>query len=262
MIGLEYLCKINGKQYNKLADELGVSKQTITNWIKCRRNIPEKYIHKLKIIFNITDQELILKHLSDEEKLLIDKIRYLDKYNDNIKENEKINLEKEEKILKEFSEVQKIIKNIDFNNLPIERQIFEERFKKILYNKEIEDQAISNKLKEIENYKYQDISLENFDFYTYKNQLPLNFKEIYVYNTINKDLEVNEEKIIDLYLLFSKVIQGDIISDTTLKMILEVLININTNFYMNNKCIYSKNDRENFMNRLARIIMKRENIAF
>lgn len=74
MIGLQYLCDINNLTGIDLAKKLNVSKQTINDWIKKRRNIPKKHYEKLKEIFNVPE-EYFGKELSDLDKLQLQRIK-------------------------------------------------------------------------------------------------------------------------------------------------------------------------------------------
>lgn len=53
MIGLEYIVKEFHLEYKALAENLGVSPQTIQDWLKGRRNIPEKRLKQLSQFFNL-----------------------------------------------------------------------------------------------------------------------------------------------------------------------------------------------------------------
>ncbi|HAT4321942.1 TPA: helix-turn-helix transcriptional regulator [Clostridium perfringens] len=70
MIGLEYLCSLKNISYVELAEKLGVSKQTISNWVAGRRNINEKYDEQLKELFNFPI-EWIKKDLNEVDKGVI-----------------------------------------------------------------------------------------------------------------------------------------------------------------------------------------------
>lgn len=77
MIGLEYICGLYKKSYNSLAEELGISRQSINGWIKGLRKIPQKHIPRLSEIFNGIPQEYFQKKLTDMEKIDIQKIKVL-----------------------------------------------------------------------------------------------------------------------------------------------------------------------------------------
>ncbi|NRU52466.1 helix-turn-helix transcriptional regulator [Clostridium beijerinckii] len=81
MIGLEYICKINDKQYNDLAEELGIAKQNINLWIKGRsRNIPKKYLPQLTELFNVPN-DYFQKELTELDKLKLQKLKLIDDCN-------------------------------------------------------------------------------------------------------------------------------------------------------------------------------------
>lgn len=67
MIGLEYICQCYDKSYNSIAEELGISRQSINGWLKGTRLIPTKHLSKLAKIFELPE-EYFQKELSDEEK--------------------------------------------------------------------------------------------------------------------------------------------------------------------------------------------------
>lgn len=89
MIGLEFICKVFDIQYKEIAEKIGVSNQTITDWIKGKTaKIPEKRLNdlvtKIPELSNI-NKELFSKQLtpSDKQKittsyLLIDIKRQLE----------------------------------------------------------------------------------------------------------------------------------------------------------------------------------------
>ncbi|NRT90207.1 helix-turn-helix domain-containing protein [Clostridium beijerinckii] len=67
MIGLEYICQCYGKSYNSIAEELGISRQSINGWLKGTRLIPTKHLPKLAEIFSLPE-EYFQKELSELEK--------------------------------------------------------------------------------------------------------------------------------------------------------------------------------------------------
>lgn len=56
MIGIEYISKIFDKQYKDIANELGCSKQTVTDWVKGRSKISSKWLAKLSDMFGVEEQ--------------------------------------------------------------------------------------------------------------------------------------------------------------------------------------------------------------
>lgn len=68
MIGLEYILKLSNIQHSDLAKELGIKKQNINMWIKCKQNIPIKHIPKLVLIFSI-EGKYYQKELTDTDKI-------------------------------------------------------------------------------------------------------------------------------------------------------------------------------------------------
>ena len=73
MIGLEYLCSLNNMSYSELANELNISKATVSNWISERRKINEKYYADLTCIFNIP-KEWFSKTINETDKLKLQKL--------------------------------------------------------------------------------------------------------------------------------------------------------------------------------------------
>ena len=67
MIGLEYITKEFRIGYRELARQLGISNQTIQDWVKKRRNIPAKRLEQLSIIFKLPT-EYFQKELNSIEK--------------------------------------------------------------------------------------------------------------------------------------------------------------------------------------------------
>ena len=53
MIGLEYIVKEFQMEYKEVSEDLGISPQTMQDWLKGRRKIPAKHLEKLSIIFNL-----------------------------------------------------------------------------------------------------------------------------------------------------------------------------------------------------------------
>ncbi|WP_226556632.1 helix-turn-helix domain-containing protein [Priestia aryabhattai] len=63
MLGLEYLVKKTDYSYTSLANELGVSTQTVHKWAKKVKPIPDNHLKKLSQIFKL-DREYISQELS------------------------------------------------------------------------------------------------------------------------------------------------------------------------------------------------------
>ncbi|QMT16246.1 helix-turn-helix transcriptional regulator [Planococcus maritimus] len=70
MIGLEYIVKEFHMGYREVAKQLGVSPQTIQDWLKERRKIPEKRLEQLSFIFKLPT-EYFHKELNNTEKLAV-----------------------------------------------------------------------------------------------------------------------------------------------------------------------------------------------
>ncbi|WP_061312565.1 transcriptional regulator [Clostridium botulinum] len=72
MIGLEYICELYSKSYNSVAEELGISRQSVNGWLKRTRPIPKKYLPKLSNMFELPE-EYFYKELTEEEKKNVEK---------------------------------------------------------------------------------------------------------------------------------------------------------------------------------------------
>lgn len=68
MIGLEFICQNRDIKFTDLANELGIGKQNITNWIVGRSKIPHKHLEKLSEILGIAG-EWLQKELTENEKV-------------------------------------------------------------------------------------------------------------------------------------------------------------------------------------------------
>jgi transcriptional regulator with XRE-family HTH domain len=77
MIGLEYIVKEFQMEFKKVAKSLGISPQTMQDWLKTRRKIPVKRVEQLSNIFNLPET-FFQKELSFTEKGEV-AIRYLEK---------------------------------------------------------------------------------------------------------------------------------------------------------------------------------------
>ena len=82
MIGLEYITKEFRIGYRELARQLGISNQTVQDWVKKRRNIPVKRLEQLSLIFNLPT-DYFQKELSSIEKGEVT-ISYLKSISENI----------------------------------------------------------------------------------------------------------------------------------------------------------------------------------
>ncbi|MBY6838736.1 helix-turn-helix domain-containing protein [Clostridium botulinum] len=75
MIGLEYICNLYNKSYNSVAEELGISRQSINGWVKGLRPIPKKHLPKLSNIFDGVYKEYFQKELTEIDKINIQKTK-------------------------------------------------------------------------------------------------------------------------------------------------------------------------------------------
>ncbi len=74
MIGFEYICKLFNVQYKHVAEELGITKQTVNSWTSGRRKIPKKYLPILSKKFNISEK-YFQKELNEIDKMEIQNIK-------------------------------------------------------------------------------------------------------------------------------------------------------------------------------------------
>ncbi|OAS18910.1 helix-turn-helix domain-containing protein [Paenibacillus oryzisoli] len=68
MIGLEYIIKVYKTNYNQISQSLGVSRQTVNDWLKQKRNIPEVRLKQLSKHFGLKES-FFQKELNDSEKM-------------------------------------------------------------------------------------------------------------------------------------------------------------------------------------------------
>lgn len=70
MIGLEFICKLQNIEFKEVAERIGISPQSVSDWIKGRRKIPLKRAKQLSQIFDISP-DLFGKELGEEERMEI-----------------------------------------------------------------------------------------------------------------------------------------------------------------------------------------------
>ncbi|USK69198.1 helix-turn-helix transcriptional regulator [Peribacillus asahii] len=76
---LKYISQTFNVPLSQVAEKLGVSKQTINEWVgKRRKSIPEKHIPKLATIFDIDEKWFRKQNLLGSEKLELQRI-YIDR---------------------------------------------------------------------------------------------------------------------------------------------------------------------------------------
>jgi transcriptional regulator with XRE-family HTH domain len=71
VIGLEHIVKVYNGTYKELADKLGITASTVTDWISTRRPIPKNKLKALSEMFG-KDEEIFQKELNEVEKLQIE----------------------------------------------------------------------------------------------------------------------------------------------------------------------------------------------
>lgn len=83
MIGLEYIAKEFHLEYKEIAEKIGVSKQTIQDWLKGRRKIPKKRLEQLSSIFELPESyfQKELDHIEQAEITMT----YLKSVSDDVK---------------------------------------------------------------------------------------------------------------------------------------------------------------------------------
>ncbi|MBD8839445.1 helix-turn-helix transcriptional regulator [Paenibacillus sp. CFBP 13594] len=70
-IGLEYITKIFGGSYTDVAKRLDITPQTVSDWIRGKRNISSSKIDELAALFKL-DKHLFQKELTEVEKIEIE----------------------------------------------------------------------------------------------------------------------------------------------------------------------------------------------
>jgi transcriptional regulator with XRE-family HTH domain len=70
MLGIQFVCFIKNTEYRELALELGVSKQTVSDWAKQRSSVKEKYSTRLEEILGVS-KEILFKELTKEDMILV-----------------------------------------------------------------------------------------------------------------------------------------------------------------------------------------------
>ncbi|MGO4548548.1 helix-turn-helix domain-containing protein [Paenibacillus sp. 2TAB23] len=80
MIGLEYIVKLYNGTYKKLAEKLGITPSTVTDWISKRRPIPKAKLEALSQLFKI-EEGFFQKDLTkvEEIELRLDYLRRISK---------------------------------------------------------------------------------------------------------------------------------------------------------------------------------------
>jgi transcriptional regulator with XRE-family HTH domain len=71
MLGLEFICKTFQVEYKSIADELGISKVGVSEWIKGKRKIPQKRLEQLSRFFSLPEYLFQKEDLTEEEKIQI-----------------------------------------------------------------------------------------------------------------------------------------------------------------------------------------------
>ncbi|WP_353846254.1 helix-turn-helix domain-containing protein [Clostridium sp. ZBS18] len=71
------MCNLYNKSYNSVAEELGISRQSINGWVKGLRPIPKKHLPKLSKIFGGLYKEYFQKELMKIDKINIQKMKII-----------------------------------------------------------------------------------------------------------------------------------------------------------------------------------------
>lgn len=82
MIGLEYIAKEFHLEYKEIAERLGISPQTLQDWLKQRRKIPKQRLEQLSNMFKLPES-YFQKELDHIEKAEI-KVQYLQSISESI----------------------------------------------------------------------------------------------------------------------------------------------------------------------------------
>ncbi|MGX2959026.1 helix-turn-helix domain-containing protein [Peribacillus sp. JNUCC 23] len=83
MIGLEYIAKEFHFEYKEIAEKIGISPQTLQDWLKERRKIPQKRLEQLSSMFKLPES-YFQKKLNFTEEAEI-RIQYLKSVSEDIK---------------------------------------------------------------------------------------------------------------------------------------------------------------------------------
>lgn len=70
---LDYLIQLKGIAQNELSEQLDVSKPNLNMWCTGKQNIPKKYIPILEQIFNVPSEFIVLKEITEVDKLEMQK---------------------------------------------------------------------------------------------------------------------------------------------------------------------------------------------
>ncbi|MEK4646798.1 helix-turn-helix transcriptional regulator [Exiguobacterium sp. FSL W8-0210] len=165
MIGLEYIVREFRKEYKEVANDLGVSKQTIQDWLKERRKIPAKRLNQLSIMFKLPEEYFQQKELTSIEKNNV-RIKYLEMISKEeiifLEENDEktfyhaaspyqdeINIMKENnELTKNFHEIQKKISSVHTKSLS---QVGSDKDDSAFHGGYSDAHAISEMLETLEN---------------------------------------------------------------------------------------------------------------
>ncbi|AKA70169.1 transcriptional regulator [Clostridium scatologenes] len=113
MIGLEYALGVYGIQHSELAARLGIQRQNINQWIKCKSKIPKKYFPVLSDMFGISI-EYLQKELDDIDKLVIQKEKLMKELKPEIvKYDMDYNFEERDVVQVPIYSIDKEIKSLD-----------------------------------------------------------------------------------------------------------------------------------------------------
>ncbi len=129
MIGLELIVKLKKMEFKEVAKYLDISPQSVSDWIKGKRKVPDKRAHQLSKLFNI-NENLIGKELTEEEKLKIHyKISDFDNtYNSPVIERDKGEVYNMEQLRLDLG-LGEQLKDNTFTTSDLEQKIIKERRK-------------------------------------------------------------------------------------------------------------------------------------
>lgn len=115
MIGLQFIAEVKQIEYKEIARVLGITPQTVSDWIKGKRQIPTKRLAQLEDYLAVP-QSLIGKELNQDDKLTIHYkiIESLYKEDDLIKDSEVI--EGEEDNMNEYNQMSLLEETDEGNN--------------------------------------------------------------------------------------------------------------------------------------------------
>ncbi|ELC8387954.1 helix-turn-helix transcriptional regulator [Clostridium perfringens] len=199
MIGLEFICANKGIQYKELAEKIGVSRQSITNWVTGRNKIPTYHCMSMSKVFNNISTEWFNKELTESDKVIL--LDLLD--DDNIKKlNEKTNSKRIEVKLFKSQIINNINEYMDYwinkNDIELleigkEKLKLIDKFLMIMCTSKVSSKTLKKTLSVLDTNTKEDTE-DNF-VKSLKLLIEKEEKEIKLKNIITKYIELNPEEL-------------------------------------------------------------------